>query len=190
MNLADIDVLLAEWERIVIAERVQPAHCILGTRTLFDVMRVLDIPAQVVPVEALIWNMAAAPLIAAEIPFQQWPPNAWSVGAVTSAPGEGYPGHLILVADTDDGRVLIDSSTGQFVRTRHGITPPPTLAARVSDTWPSDPTISVKYTGPGWEMSWKWAPELGNLHRSAPDWRRSRGVFLTRLLDSLNRKDT
>jgi hypothetical protein len=182
----DLQGLMYGWEYVTRENPLAPNHCILGTRTLFEAARRLgaDRP-RIVTVEALAMNGEAAGLVDRGIPVGEWPPSAWSVGAVTSAPGSGYPGHLVLIVNTDDGRAyLLDSSTGQFRREHKGLMVPGTLIVEVpNQDWPTDPAVSVRYDTPGWTMSWKWAPELGNLHRAAPDWRKGRRDHVDRVLE-------
>ena len=184
MNSADLDRLQYGWEQRTRETPLAPNHCILGTRTLYEALRRLGVEARIVTVEALFANREAMALVERGVPVPDWPKTAWSVGAVTSAPGSGYPGHLVLVVTVDDGTFLIDSSTGQFQRPRFGILPPPTLRVEVPQAdWPTDPKTAMRYDHPGWVASWKWAPELGNLHRSAPDWRNGRRDHVDRVLE-------
>jgi hypothetical protein len=103
-----------------------------------------------------------------------------------SAPGEGYPGHLVLLVEADEGTYLLDSSTGQFRRERYGIQAPPSLMVGVpSPDWPTDPRIGVRFDTPAWMIEWMWAPKLGKLHRSARDWRYGRSDHVDRVLERL-----
>lgn len=158
-------------------------HCILGTRVIAEAMRRLDVPVEAVPVETLIANKIAARLIAEGVPTDDWPPNAWSVGATQGAPGSGYPGHLVAVVDQDDGRYLIDSSVAQFQRPQYGIMPPSTLSVRLDGTdWGRDSSMAQRLDAVTWEISWRPAPQLGKLHRSAIDWKRGRTYCVNELV--------
>lgn len=184
MTFKDLAALLHSWEAVTRETPLAPNHCILGTRTLYEALRKLGADPRIVTVEALAMNREAASLMDRGILVEDWPPTAWSVGAVTSAPGTGYPGHLVLVVTVDDGTFLLDSSTGQFLREHKGMMIPPTLMVQVPNPdWPTEPGVSVRFDTPGWMMSWKWAPELGNLHRSAPDWRNGRRDHVDRVLE-------
>lgn len=184
LTSVSLTALLVGWEQVTRERPLNPAHCILGTRTLFEALRRVGVDSKVVTVEALAANREADGLIRRGVPYTEWPSTAWSVGAVTTAPGSGYPGHVVLVTTVDDGTFLLDSSTGQFRRPRYGIVPPPTLMVEVPDPdWPTDPKMGVRFDTPGWSVSWRWAPELGNLHRSAPDWRKGRRDHVDRVLE-------
>lgn len=164
-------------------------HCILGTRTLMEVCHALAVVAYPVPVEVVAMNRPGAIQVALGVPYQsgRWPPEAWSVGATTRSTGPGYPGHLVLVAELAGRRWLVDSSSGQFRREQHGIKPPQALCVELVDTeWPADPEVSWRIDRGDWVMSWKPAPQLGNRHRAATDWRRGRTAYVDRVLDGLS----
>lgn len=186
-----IDDAVDAWADIArreVAAGLAVNHCILGTRVLIDVLDQLDIPTRVVPVECLVANQRAVPLIEAKVPVPDWPPEAWSVGATTMSPGGGYPGHLILVADGPDGRVLVDSATRQFFRPQYGIMAPWTITAKVPAAWPERDGAAVVLRLGSWQISWASAvSRLGNRHRSASDWNRGRArEYVDEILDTLS----
>lgn len=184
LNSSSLASLLIGWEVAAAESPLAINHCILGTRTLFEALKRLGVASKVVSTETLVANREAAGLIDRGIRHPDWPPTAWSVGAVTSAPGDGYPGHLVLVTTVDDGTYLLDSSTGQFTRRQYGMVLPPTLMVEVPNPdWPTDPGVSMRFDTPSWMISWKWTPQLGNLHRSAPDWRNGRRDYVDRVLE-------
>lgn len=179
----DLIALLTGWETVTHTEPLAPNHCILGTRTLFEALRKLGHESRIVPVEALFMNREAASLMAHGILVEDWPPSAWSVGAVRNAPGDGYPGHLILTTTVEEGTFLLDSSTGQFRRDQKGMLIPPTMLVELPDPeWPTDDQIAARFDAPDFMASWRWAPQLGNLHRSAPDWRKGRRDHVEQVL--------
>lgn len=183
-----LDRIVDEWS--VIARRevergLTVAHCILGTRTLLEVLHQLGVAADAVPVEALVANQLAAGLLGQGIPYQEWPPEAWSVGASIDVSGTGYPGHLVLVADVEEGRYLIDSSTRQFFRPQYGIMTPWAMHVGIDEAWPRD-GVGMRYQAGTWEISWRPCPALGNRHRTASDWKRGRTTYVPELLDRVS----
>lgn len=89
-----------------------PACCILATRVTIAVLDAHGIKAWPVPTETDVFNQAAAQLVGARVPIDEWPEHAWSIHAGHGSPGTGYPGHLW--AGTDG--LMIDLSARQFNR--------------------------------------------------------------------------
>jgi hypothetical protein len=160
--------ILAAWERMATTEveegRLLANHCVLACKVLLRTFNEHDIPVTVHPTQVIVTNAASRQLIADRIPFDKWPPHAWSIGSDrTPKPGQ-YPGHLILTTATH----LIDPSAGQF--NRPGKLHVPNVI--VTDLGGFHTEGNTGATGPdGTTVEWFKDPTLGLQHRNSPNWR-------------------
>lgn len=177
-----VDAWIEVAQEEVSEGRLALNHCILGSRTLLEVFKRVDIEADWLTVEALAANRVGMMQILLKRPVKSWPPEAWSVGVSMQSPGGGYPGHVVIVAQEDGDQFLVDSSSGQFARPQYGILPPPAMVLQLPDRWEPNPELWLRHTTPEWELSWRPEPRLGLRHRAAKDWRKGRHAFVDRVL--------
>jgi hypothetical protein len=89
-----------------------PRCCILAARLAIELLREHGVRAWAEATNTVIFNRAGWELAEREVPHDQWPEHAWSVGATEDAEGSGFPGHVWAAADG----WLIDLSARQFHR--------------------------------------------------------------------------
>jgi hypothetical protein len=104
-------------------------HCINGARVAVRALEQLGVKAKPVSVRLMFANAAARALIEAEVPVEEWPTEAWSVGVApgaTAPPRAGrWGGHLMVEGD---GWTL-DVSFDQMARPGRLVTEGPLVAA-------------------------------------------------------------
>jgi hypothetical protein len=100
--------------RAAVLEKFSPDSCIASSRVLIDVLRSLGVLARPVAVRTVALNAEAFRLFAEDVPVENWPPTAHSVGvAATGEKTDGrWDGHLVVVS----GDWLIDPSADQMSR--------------------------------------------------------------------------
>ena len=86
---------VADAARPAVLARFAPDSCIATTRVIIEALRYFGVPAVAWPVNMVMFNAAAWPLVKARVPAAEWPEDAWSVGfaaAGTAADGTAEPG--------------------------------------------------------------------------------------------------
>lgn len=101
--------------------------CIEEARRAVAVLSRLDIPAKASATRCMAANAAAIPVLAAKLPIEEWPADAWSVGTEigacqaesTAEPfrRQGWSGHVVVIGDG----WLLDLTAPQFSRPLKGI---------------------------------------------------------------------
>jgi hypothetical protein len=153
------------WPMVVRITGMQPSHCILAARAATETARYFGVTLRERAVSVLVANAKAWELINADVPVDEWPDDAWSIGIdphdERNAAMRGYAGHVI----TESPRYLLDLSAPQFNRPRRGLyVEDPLLAPRGDD--PAD--------------AWTYGDERGTRlvyrpmddrsYRKMPDW--------------------
>lgn len=137
---ADLDGLtrIATAARDTVLCTHHERSCLMSTRVFIAAARYFGIFAKPVPVTVAHLNHAMVQAMDADLPKDEYPPEAWSVGvAGTGRFGrygdpKGWDGHMIAVADG----ALIDPSADQFSRPEKGMPLEP-FAARCPSGWGS-----------------------------------------------------
>lgn len=94
----------------------KPDCCINAARVGVEVLRRFGVKARPVSVELLLINRFGLQLMEAQVPVDQWPAHAHSIGITPGADfahrEDGWPGHLMIEGDD----WTIDLSARQFAR--------------------------------------------------------------------------
>ncbi|MEU8272647.1 hypothetical protein AB0B89_36560 [Sphaerisporangium sp. NPDC049002] len=144
-----------------------PWSCIAAGHIAQQAARYFGLPGHLQPVQALVANTAAIELIVAQVPPEQWPEEAWSVGTSGESRPERYPGHIVLTFPHASGTVILDPSLPQFTRPRLGVLLSPLVAVQPR-MWPDGATRAV-FERPGGAVSYEPYQD-GGLYRTSPDW--------------------
>ncbi|MBO0821579.1 MAG: hypothetical protein J2P26_12105 [Nocardiopsaceae bacterium] len=157
--------------------------CAMSTRVTIGALRLLGVPARPLAVHLLILNPVAVRLYQEEVPVSAWPPEACIVvtdkdlfpQVDTDLGPDVFPGHLVAVATTEDGRMLVDASLDQFTEAdRNLITSP--LVTHLGDTDPARDEIAylldsgtlVSYAPHG-SAEWKQLTDWRGQHADASE---------------------
>ena len=180
-DLTTVGNVVQAWSEVTTAAveigRLRVNHCILSAKVLTVALDDRGYESFVMPCAVAVANAQARKLYAEGVPLGEWPESAHSIGVDPTQPAEtgGFPGHMVVVVDTDQGRYIVDGSTQQFYREGR-IEIPPSIVTR-ADEFPDEPYASA--TSPdGTVIQWKALPALGKAHRSAPDWTKNWRVWL------------
>lgn len=142
--------------------------CIASTRILTEVLRYFGYASEPLPCTTLVFNAAGYDYATREVPTDQWPIEAHSVGAVGSGryrpETNAWDGHLVAIVD---GRWLADPSLDQFARPQRGINVDP-VVLDISDWhdrsranhWQREDGVVIAYQAMRNPGPW----------RNAPDW--------------------
>lgn len=121
--------------------------CILTSRIGLGVLERFGLKARLQPVHVLAQNIAAYHLAHQQVPVEQWPDDAWSVGV---GPGmearpRHWPGHLVIVLrQPGSPRVLIDLTADQFDRPERNLKVGGPVFMNIADTWtPQDSLATI-----------------------------------------------
>lgn len=158
--------------------------CIASTRILTSVLDYFGYPSEPLPCRAVVWTSLGFEQAEANVPFEQWPEGAWSVGVsgTGKTTGKRWDGHLVaMVAD----RWLIDPSADQFTRPQRGMN----VGLVVVDAaeWGDRSRLHCWRRPDGLVVGYSLMPNPGGW-RDSPDWRQGRyrdvvGTVIRRLKD-------
>ena len=157
--------------RAATLEVCSPDSCIASTRVLIGVLDYFGYASEPLPCTAVVWNAAGYEATDAEIPVDQWPPDAHSVGVVGTGAARApkrWDGHLVAMVED---RWLIDASLDQFSRPQKGIVTTPLVIDAVD--WDDRTKMHVWRRGDGIVIGYQLMPNPG-AWRSSPDWRGER----------------
>lgn len=164
-----------DFERLVtlareetLARYANPNSCVATTRVLLAALRNLGVRAKPYAVGVLVFNKAGWELSEQQVPIEQWPDEAWTLGvtATGAVSGKRWDGHLIAVAaDPVAARWwLLDGSLDQLSRPAKGIVLRP-LAMPLQV--PGQP---ITFTDESGTRVIYASPQSAGRWRDAPDW--------------------
>lgn len=112
---------LATLARPLILQTFSRDSCIASTAVACDFCEWAGVHVRPLEVEVMAWNALALEQLAADVPFEQWPADAWSVGVKQNTPdthrkprGRPWSGaHLVAIVDRS---TLLDLSADQLSR--------------------------------------------------------------------------
>lgn len=166
---------LTQIAHAVRAEVLRTHHdrsCLMSTRVLIETAKYFGVYAKPVPVKTAFLNGAAIAAMEQELPLEQWPDDAWSVGiegtgqkGVRNDP-KGWDGHMVAVTKT----VLVDPSADQMSRPEKGM-PLEAFAAPIPTEWSTgdQPTV-FRAGGPGGLVLIYTPMTTPGPWRDSPDW--------------------
>lgn len=177
---AVIEFLLTEG-RSIILERFKPSSCIASTRIGIDVLRGFGLRSYPIATRVVAYNAAAARLVTARVPVDEWPDEAWSVGiqgSGVSKAGE-WDGHLVIGLRDSDGREgVLDLSADQMSRPTRGLEITPILFH--PPTWPFGATLANG-------VVIAYGKIKSRSFKSSPDWSKDRArPSVLAIMDRLN----
>lgn len=130
---------VAQAVRSAVLNRYSVDSCIESTAILIDVLARLGVPATPAPVLVAAFNRAAQQVLTTtpDLPADQWPDDAWSVGQGPGQPFRpgGWPGHLVAVVPTAAATRLVDASADQMSRPDKGLVITGPVLGRVPPQW-------------------------------------------------------
>jgi hypothetical protein len=171
--------------RPILLTQMRRDGCIAATRVLITALQYFEIPAEPVPVEALLMNREWVKLatdLGRTPTAAEWTQHdgVWSVGvgcaydpALDPDPQpDRWHGHLVAVAALVDGeRYLIDASLDQGSRPQYGIIAPPCVITRASPAFLAGNVALASIPDPrGAVITYRVRPDADPTWRAAPDW--------------------
>jgi len=164
--------------------------CIESTRLGLLVFERLGIPARPQPVRVAVMNRLSWNLMNANVPFKQWPDEAYNLGVgfrQGDVPPDGWNGHLVaIVREPGQPRHLIDISADQFDRPGRLNVPGP-VGMTITKLWtPNDPAYRLLQDGDTILDYRPFAPgdPVGQEYLSTPAWNNDPDDF-NRLADTI-----
>lgn len=150
--MTDLDGLthIADTVRDAVLRTHHERSCLMSTRVFIAAARYFGVFARPVPVTVIYLNHAMVQAIDAELPEDQYPPGAWSVGVEGTGQfglhndPKGWDGHMVAVASD----ALVDPSADQFSRPEKNMPIGP-FATQCPPGWgkPGDTTPLVLRSG-------------------------------------------
>lgn len=131
--VAVCDALTDAYDELV-RPNVGRAACILASLVAEEALCYFGVPATAVDCDVIVYSRKAWELQGADVPVEDWPDDAWSIGCVeglvSPRPGWYDGGHVLVVTDRE--RLLLDLTAGQFSRPDHAM--PVADAVAVTET--------------------------------------------------------
>jgi hypothetical protein len=96
-----------------IARNYEINCCIAATTIVADALEYFGVDAKPMATDIIVYNAAARPFHQDQVPTDEWPDEAWSIGSDHDRPagGPGYDGHLVLMLE-DKG--FVDLTCNQY----------------------------------------------------------------------------
>lgn len=163
---------IAEHVRAAVMTRYTVDSCIASTAVFIDVADWLGLDASPAAVDVLAANPAALRVMANDPapPVDQWPPEAWTVGVLSSEPPRegGWPGHLVAILHGHRDR-LVDVSADQLDRPSRGLRVPSPVLGRLPKRWGDGDQCVTHLHASGTML--RWTLRSGNTAwRESPNW--------------------
>lgn len=156
--------------RASVLEVFRPDSCIATTRILVDVLDYFSISVRPVAVMFRAYNALSTKMMIDEVPVEDWPEEAWSVGII---PGQkptssnNWPGHLVALHRA----YLLDGSLDQASRPDKGLLLGPGVF-KLPDEWDRQEKLLWRRED---NVTLIYEPMRDVIWRRSPDWRR--GAF-------------
>lgn len=152
-------------------------RCVIATRVGIEALRYFGIEAKPLVSAAMAGNAAWARWYHEGRPMP-WPDEVWNVGVGIDAEyvendhrrPTGFNAHLVVLAELDEGPVVIDLDSGQFARPDRSILP---LDATVG--WWRDDTIAVVELAEEGVLIYKRHLDPPPF-KQAPDWKGGKSI--------------
>jgi hypothetical protein len=178
--MPDREVLLtaraAAVTRAAVLARYRPDSCITTTRVLIEVLRYFGVSAEPWAVDLTVTNAAGRKWAATDVPIEDWPDEAYSIGMRADSaarPGDGGQfgvGHVVAVVA---GGLMADASIDQVARPGHGIPALAPVLARLPGDWRDAPDgMVLRWAAGDGDLQLDYRGNGSRLYASSPNWRR------------------
>lgn len=149
MTRKDLGVIAVATREIVLSEYGRDS-CIASSLIGQQVLAHFKVQARAVSSAVSAYNDLAMKMTSTNLPPQEWPDEAWSVGVqgsgVMNMETKRYDGHVVLIVKPQGSpRVLLDLSADQLDRPERGLRVPGPVAVELPRLWtPQDPaTLTI-----------------------------------------------